>query len=53
MSAQEPGADELDAALVALEAIAARVSDGRHAFDGSVDRQLALVFLCVNVGSQP
>ena len=52
MSAPEPGADELDAALVALEAIAERVSGGRHAFDGSVDRQLALVLLWVNVGSQ-
>ena len=52
MSANEPGADELDAALVALEAIAERAADGGHAFDGSVDRQLALVFLWVNVGSQ-
>lgn len=52
MSAPEPGADELDAALVALEAIAERVSSGREAYDGSVDRQLALVFLWVNVGSQ-
>lgn len=29
MSAQEPGADELDAAQVALEAVAERVADGR------------------------
>jgi hypothetical protein len=52
VSAPKPGADELDAALAALEAIAERVSEGRHRFDDSVDRQLALVFLWVNVGSQ-
>ncbi|MDE3202901.1 MAG: hypothetical protein KGQ66_01615 [Acidobacteriota bacterium] len=52
MSADEPGADELDAAIIALEAIAERVAGSRHRFDDSSDRQLALVLLWVNVGSQ-
>jgi uncharacterized protein with HEPN domain len=50
--ASTAGADELSAALNALERIANYVADGRGAFDASADRQLALVFLWANVGSQ-
>lgn len=52
MSARELGADELDAALVALDRIAGYVAEGRAAFDASADCQLALVSLWANVGSQ-
>lgn len=52
MTAQFDGSDELDAALVALELIAERVAEGRVSFDRSSDRQLTLVFLWANVGSQ-
>lgn len=45
MSARELGADELDAALVALDRIAGYVAEGRAAFDASADCQLALVSL--------
>lgn len=44
-------AAELDAALIALVRIAELAAEGRAKFDESVDRQLALVFLWVNVGS--
>jgi uncharacterized protein with HEPN domain len=50
--APTPGADELGAALTALERIANYVAEGRGAFDASADRQLAMVFLWANVGSQ-
>lgn len=52
MSAPAPGAAELDAALAALNLIAERVAEGRVLFDRNEDRQLALVFLWANVGSQ-
>lgn len=52
MSSDTPGAAELDAATAALNRIAERVSEGRAAFDRSDDRQLAMVFLWANVGSQ-
>lgn len=52
MSTPTPGAAELDAALAALKRIAQRVAEGRERFDRNDDRQLALVFLWANVGSQ-
>ena len=52
MSAPVPGAAELDAALASLDRIAERVAEGRAFFDRNEDRQLALVFLWANVGSQ-
>ena len=45
------GADELDAALVALDRIIDYVAETQGSLDSSGDRQLALVFLWVNVGS--
>ncbi len=52
MNDLEPGAAELDAALAALDRITERVAEGRVFFDRNEDRQLALVFLWTNVGSQ-
>lgn len=48
MSATAPGAIELDAALAALN----RIAEGRALFDRNEDRQLTMVFLWANVGSQ-
>jgi hypothetical protein len=45
--------DELDAALESWDRIARMVADGEGAFDASADRQFALIFLWVNVGSLP
>lgn len=52
MNAQGRGRAELDAALAALDSVSRYVSEGRQQFDHSVDRQLALVFLWANIGSQ-
>lgn len=51
MTAPDSGADELDRALDALDRVERYVADGQRAFEDSVDRQLALVFLWTNVGS--
>ena len=52
MNARDQGRNELDAALAALERVSAYVDGGRASFDASTDRQLALVFLWANIGSQ-
>ncbi|HNI33876.1 MAG TPA: hypothetical protein PLV93_00680 [Microthrixaceae bacterium] len=52
MSTPAPGVTELEAALAALDRIAERVAEGRASFNRNKDRQLALVFLWANVGSQ-
>lgn len=52
MSAQSQGSAELDAALAALDRVSGYVFEGRQKFDHSLDRQLALVFLWANIGSQ-
>ncbi len=51
MSAAPVGAAELDAAVHALDRVAVLTGEGRAAFAGSRDRQLALTFLWVNIGS--
>jgi hypothetical protein len=52
VSSGAPGAAELEAALASLERIAERVEEGRALFHRSDDRQLTMVFLWTNVGSQ-
>jgi uncharacterized protein with HEPN domain len=43
--------NELDAALMALDRIAQAVAEGEEVFEESPDRQFAMIFLWVNVGS--
>lgn len=52
MSPTTNGRDELDAALAALDIVASLVAAGKEAFDTSQDRQLSLVYLWANIGSQ-
>jgi hypothetical protein len=51
VSAAPVGAAELDAAVDALDQAIALTAEGRAVFDGSRDRQPALTFLWVNIGS--
>jgi hypothetical protein len=51
VSSTPTGVLELSAAVDALDRVAVLTAEGRPMFDSSRDRQLALAFLWVNIGS--